>query len=194
MNKYELTTEKKKREIIHAAMELFKGEGYTGVSIKEIAALARVSQVSIYNYFGSKEALIAECANIIMDDTLKKVKEILEKDSISFAEKIRSALMICTDNINLSISKYFSRKAVDDPALVDLLTKSINEKKQKIYREYIELGKREKVIDEKIPTEIILDFFDAINIVGNKAEYYDNYSAMLNHIHALLLYGLIGKA
>lgn len=55
MNKYGMTTEKKK-EVANAALTLFKEKGFAETSIKEFAALAHVSQVPIYNYFGSKGA------------------------------------------------------------------------------------------------------------------------------------------
>jgi len=192
MNKYEITTEKKKKSIIDSAMILFKDKGFTSVSIKEIAALAHVSQVSIYNYFGSKEALIAECANRIMEDTLQKAADILEKE-IHFIEKIEAVLLLCTENINLSISEYFTTAALDDPVLVDLLTKNINKGKIDIYREYIELGKQENVIDSAIPTEIFLAFIDALNTMGNALEFGDEPSKTIKHIHQLFLYGIVGK-
>lgn len=193
MNKYEITTEKKKKAIICAAMSLFREKGFTSINVKEIAALAHVSQVSIYNYFGSKEALVSECSNIVMNDTLKKAKEILEKDNMSFVEKLESALLICTETISLSVSEYFTQKALEDPVLIDLLMQSINKSKRKIYREYIEAGKQENIINNTIPTDIFLDFFDAINMVGMKIEFNDDVSATIKHTHTLLLYGLIGK-
>ena len=192
MNKYELTTEKKKKSIINAALTLFKDKGFTSVSIKEIAALAHVSQVSIYNYFGSKEALIAECANIVMSDTLQQAADILRQD-MDFEEKIKLALLLCTENINLSISKYFTQEALNDPTLIDLLTKSINESKNTIFREYIELGKQEKVIATTISTETFLNFIEALNIMGSKIEFDDDTSEKIKHIHHLFLYGIIGK-
>jgi len=192
MNKYELTTEKKKKSIINAALTLFKDKGFTSVSIKEIAALAHVSQVSIYNYFGSKEALIAECANIVMSDTLQQAADILRQD-MDFEEKIKLALLLCTENINLSISKYFTQEALNDPTLIDLLTKSINESKNTIFREYIELGKQEKVIATTISTETFLYFIEALNIMGSKIEFDDDTSEKIKHIHHLFLYGIIGK-
>lgn len=192
MNKYELTTEKKKKSIINAALTLFKDKGFTSVSIKEIAALAHVSQVSIYNYFGSKEALIAECANIVMSDTLQQAADIL-RQNMDFEEKIKLALLLCTENINLSISKYFTQEALNDPTLIDLLTKSINESKNTIFREYIELGKQEKVIATTISTETFLYFIEALNIMGSKIEFDDDISEKIKHIHHLFLYGIIGK-
>ena len=192
MNKYEITTQKKKKAIINSALTLFEEKGFTDVSIKEIAALARVSQVSIYNYFGSKAALVAQCANYIISDTIEQVRDILAKD-ISFIEKTNSALLLCAQGINLAVSKHFSEAALKDPALMALLSQNINERKNVIFREYIELGKQEKIIDNTIPTEIFLDFIEAINIVGSKLSFDDDISIKIEHTHRLLLYGIIGK-
>ena len=192
MNKYELTTEKKKKAIVNSAMSLFNDKGFTNASIKEIASLANVSQVSIYNYFGSKEALIAECAKIIMADTLQKARDILAKD-IGFLEKIELALRLSTENINISISEYFTNEALSDPTLINLLIQNINKSKREIYREYIELGKQESFIDKEIPTITLLNFIDAINLMGSKLEFDDDIVTAIKHTHHLLLYGVIGK-
>jgi len=192
MNKYELTTKKKKKAIINSAMSLFNNKGFTNTSIKEIAALANVSQVSIYNYFGSKEALMTECANIVMADTIQKARDILAMD-IDFLEKIELALSLSTEHINLSISEYFTNEALSDTALVDVLFRNINENKRNIYREYIELGKQEKIISNSIPTNTLLDFIDAINLMGSKLEFNDDIVTAIKNTHHLLLYGIIGK-
>ena len=192
MNKYELTTEKKKKAIVNSAMSLFNDKGFTNASIKEIAALANVSQVSIYNYFGSKEALIAECAKIIMADTLQKARDILAKD-IGFLEKIELALRLSTENISISVSEYFTNEALSDPTLINLLIQNINKGKREIYREYIELGKQESFIDKEIPTSTLLNFIDAINLMGSKLEFDDDIVTAIKHTHHLLLYGVIGK-
>ncbi|MGI6050276.1 MAG: TetR/AcrR family transcriptional regulator, partial [Acetivibrionales bacterium] len=64
LNKYRLTTERNKAKIIKAAQALFKEKGVSQVSMKEIAKYSGVSQASIYNYFGNKEAVVVECARI----------------------------------------------------------------------------------------------------------------------------------
>lgn len=192
MNKYEITTEKKKASIISSALTLFSEKGYTSVSIKEIAALASVSQVSIYNYFGSKEALLAECANIVVHDTLQRAAEILVKD-ICFVEKLKLALAICSEKLSNSVSEYFTKKALDDPALVELLIENLNCCKSKIYRDYIELGKQEGIIDRTIPTDTFLDFIEAINIMGGKMEFNHDTPTKVKHIHQLFLYGILGE-
>jgi len=192
MNKYEITTERKKKTIVNSALTLFEEKGFTDVSIKEIAAHAQVSQVSIYNYFGSKKALVAECADQVVNDTLILARGILDKD-ISFVEKLGLAISLCTESINLSISRSFSEAAIRDPALMALLAENINEKKKSVFREYIELGKQENIIDNNISTEVILDFIEAINLVGSKISFGDDASARIKHTYHLFLYGILGK-
>ncbi|HEL8829465.1 TPA: helix-turn-helix transcriptional regulator, partial [Listeria monocytogenes] len=103
----------KKTAIIEAAQILFGKQGFTAVSIKDIAALADVSQVSIYNYFGSKEALIGECARVIMQDTIALAEEILASEG-TFTQKLERAIQLCNAEINLSLSKFISKEASKD--------------------------------------------------------------------------------
>jgi len=188
-----MTTEKKKKAVIDAAIALFAKKGFSNARIKEIAALAHVSQVSIYNYFGSKEALITGCVDVMMTDTLKKAADIMGKD-IPYIEKINMAFLDCTKEINLSFSKYFTEYALSDPALIELLTKTINKRKKTIYREFVELGKKDGIIDDAISTDTIVDFIEALNIVGSKWETEEDAVTKIQHTYHLLLYGILGKA
>lgn len=50
-------SEKKRRSIIRAAVDLFMKKGYEGVSVDEIAQAAGVSKQTVYSHFDSKESL-----------------------------------------------------------------------------------------------------------------------------------------
>jgi AcrR family transcriptional regulator len=155
VNKYEIRTNQKKENIVHAALELFNSKGFSNTTIKEIALFAKVSQVSIYNYFGSKNALVTECAKVIMEDTFKKAKLLLVAD-MNFNDKLVAALSLCTNKINYDLNNYLSKAALSDPALLNLLYESFNDLKCEIYVDYIELGKKEKVFDSTISNDTIL--------------------------------------
>jgi TetR/AcrR family transcriptional repressor of mexJK operon len=63
----------KRDAILDAAKRLFAGEGYTGVSMDQIAAEAGVSKLTVYSHFGDKEALFAaavraKCEEMLPDD------------------------------------------------------------------------------------------------------------------------------
>ncbi|TVP10123.1 TetR/AcrR family transcriptional regulator [Shewanella sp. KCT] len=50
-------SEQKKAQILHAAIELFCGQGFPNTSMDEVAKLAGVSKQTVYSHFGSKDDL-----------------------------------------------------------------------------------------------------------------------------------------
>ncbi|EPY2527875.1 TetR/AcrR family transcriptional regulator [Listeria monocytogenes] len=191
MNNYEKRTLSKKTAIIEAALILFGKKGFTAVSIKDIAALADVSQVSIYNYFGSKEALIGECARVIMQDTIALAEEILASEG-TFTQKLERAIQLCNAEINLSLSKFISKEASKDQQFLILLVNNINSLKKEIYMKYVAAGKEAQVIDNAISDEVIQLFIDAINSLGLTVPE-EELEEKQAEIIQLFLYGLIGQ-
>ena len=192
MNQYQKTTEKKKQAIVQAALRLFKDKGFKETSIKSIAEVAEVSPVSIYNYFGSKDNLVALCVNDLFEEITQQAEDIL-KSNLAFNTKLDQALDLCQEKMSQQISDYFQDKTVRDPAFSSLLTKAITSKKRDIYRAYIHLGKAEGLIAEDLSTELILNVMDALNSVGNQLAHSDNLETDVKQIHQIFLYGILGK-
>ncbi|EKQ53565.1 MULTISPECIES: TetR/AcrR family transcriptional regulator [unclassified Clostridium] len=187
MNNFEIRTNKKKSAIIDAAKELFRDKGFINVSIKEIASKANVSQVSIYNYFGSKDALVGECVSSLMNDIIEQARDILYS-KMDFKEKLVRALSLCSDNLSSSFNEYFSREALKDSSLLKLLTESLTKEKLKLYKEYIDAGKEEGVIDKTLSTETILKLLEIILI--NYNDFNVSY-CYLEEIQKIFFYGIL---
>lgn len=192
MNQYQKTTEKKKQAIIQAALQLFKEKGFKDTSIKSIAEAAEVSPVSIYNYFGSKDNLVALCVNDLFEEITQQAENILNSD-LDFQTKLDQTFDLCQEKMSQQISDYFQDKMVKDPALSSLLTKAITAKKRDIYRAYIELGKKEGLIAEDLSTELVLNVMDALNGMGNQLADSDNLETEVEQIHSIFLYGIFGQ-
>ena len=192
MNQYQKTTEKKKQAIIQAALRLFKDKGFKETSIKSIAEAAEVSPVSIYNYFGSKDNLVALCVNDLFEEITQQAEDILNSN-LDFKTKLDHVFALCQEKMSQQISDYFQDKTVRDPAFSSLLTKAITAKKRDIYRAYIHLGKAEGLIAEDLSTELILNVMDALNSVGNQLAHSDNLETDVKQIHQIFLYGILGK-
>ena len=192
MNQYQKTTEKKKQAIIQAALQLFKEKGFKETSIKSIAEVAEVSPVSIYNYFGSKDNLVALCVNDLFEEITQQAEDIL-KSNLAFNTKLDQALDLCQEKMSQQISDYFQDKTVRDPSFSSLLTKAITAKKRDIYRTYINLGKEEGLIARDLSTELVLNVMDAFNSVGNQLAHSDNLETDVKQIHQIFLYGILGK-
>ena len=192
MNQYQKTTEKKKQAIIQAALQLFKEKGFKDTSIKSIAEAAEVSPVSIYNYFGSKDNLVALCVNDLFEEITQQAEDILNSN-LDFKTKLDHAFALCQEKMSQQISDYFQDKLVEDSVFSTLLTKAITAKKRDIYRAYIKVGKEEGLITEDLSTELILNVMDALNGMGNQIADSDNLETEVEQIHQIFLYGIFGK-
>ena len=192
MNQYQKTTEKKKQAIIQAALRLFKEKGFKDTSIKSIAEAAEVSPVSIYNYFGSKDNLVALCVNDLFEEITQQAEDILNSN-LDFKTKLDHAFALCQEKMSRQISDYFQDKMVEDSVFSTLLTKAITLKKRDIYRAYIELGKEEEAIAEDLSTDLILNVMDALNGMGNQLAHSDILETEVEQIHQIFLYGIFGK-
>ena len=192
MNQYQKTTEKKKQAIIQAALQLFKEKGFKETSIKSIAEVAEVSPVSIYNYFGGKDNLVALCVNDLFEEVTQQAEDILNSN-LDFKTKLDHAFALCQKKMSQQISEYFQDKLVKEPTFSTLLAKAITVKKRDIYRAYIELGKEEGAIAEDLSTELILNVMDALNSMGNQLTHSANLETEVEQIHSIFLYGIFGK-
>ena len=192
MNQYQKTTEKKKQAIVQAALRLFKDKGFKETSIKSIAEAAEVSPVSIYNYFGSKDNLVALCVNDLFEEITQQAEDILNSN-LDFKTKLDHAFALCQEKMSQQISAYFQDKMVEDSVFSTLLTRAITAKKRDIYRAYIHLGKEEGLIAKDLSTELVLNVMDALNGMGNQLDHSDNLETEVEQIHQIFLYGIFGE-
>ena len=192
MNQYQKTTEKKKQAIVQAALRLFKDKGFKETSIKSIAEAAEVSPVSIYNYFGSKDNLVALCVNDLFEEITQQAEDILNSD-LDFKTKLDHVFALCQEQMSQQISDYFQDKMVEDSVFSTLLTRAITAKKRDIYRAYIHLGKEEGLIAKDLSTELVLNVMDALNGMGNQLDHSDNLETEVEQIHQIFLYGIFGE-
>jgi AcrR family transcriptional regulator len=113
MNGFEKRRLKKKNSILITALELFKQYGYRKVTVAEIADKASVSQVSIYNYFKSKENLKQELLIKLMDDYYLEISNILE--STDYIElKLEKLLLSMIDIVKRSSMQFLMESIASD--------------------------------------------------------------------------------
>ncbi len=81
----------KRQAIVRAAREAFLREGF-GVGMDAIAAGAGVSKVTVYNHFGSKEALFTAVITEALDEPLGSASA-TALEGLAEAEDLRTALV-----------------------------------------------------------------------------------------------------
>ena len=99
MDGFERRKEHSKEDIRKAAEELFTRFGADKVSVNDIARKAGVSQATIYNNFGSKEALVQDYHESIAALVRRRFRDILVLKK-SYAEKLQGLFQSWIDVID----------------------------------------------------------------------------------------------
>lgn len=181
-----------KTVIILAALELFGEKGFSKVSIKEIAKLAEVSQVTIYNNFANKEELVKEVIAVLMEDVSKAAEEIYSSN-LPYEEKLTEIFAACNKDKLKSIEKYFSSESLADPKLAGLISQAMNAYKEKIYEEFIDLGYQLGELPKSIDKRSILFLLRALNSSGLAIDSDLAHHNLSQDLVQLFLYGIFGK-
>ena len=93
--------------ILEAALHVFAEEGYHSASISKISKYAKISKGLLYNYFESKEDLLKILIGSLIDDEIKMLNSILEKQltEVSFIQLINESVtsFLFGDSVNISL-------------------------------------------------------------------------------------------
>jgi AcrR family transcriptional regulator len=81
-----------RRAILNAAAELFRKRGYEETRIRDIVERLRISEVTFFNYFPTKDALIMAFAGEQLDFSIASVKREIERSDRSVPDRIRSLM------------------------------------------------------------------------------------------------------
>jgi len=192
MNGYEKRTDKKKKAIIDAARKLFSERGIVQVSISEIAKSAKVSQVSIYNYFGDKNALAKEAFISYIEGVISKFEGIIES-AMPFKEKLELIMQIKNDIIEIT-SSHFNEQAWEDKMLQQIFQEALKEKAMHLYTVFIEAGKKDGTIKADIPIEAIITYFMMSMSILQQPDFHKSSNEYKKGVMELFLFGLLGKS
>ncbi|MGM0435783.1 MAG: TetR/AcrR family transcriptional regulator [Bacillota bacterium] len=86
--KLQQRTKMKQQAILDAAYDLFLKNGVQGTPVATIAKKASVSQVTIYNYFQSKQNVVRRVASRIIEGECQRFESIVYDASLSFSMKM----------------------------------------------------------------------------------------------------------
>lgn len=79
--------EVRKKELIKIAYELFISKGYENTSVDEIIEKAGIAKGTYYYHFESKEQMLEEVVNMMIDAGVERAKQILQSD-LKIEEKL----------------------------------------------------------------------------------------------------------
>ncbi len=192
MNGYEKRTQNKKQLILQNAQELFFEKGYINIKIADIARVSKVSQVTIYNYFQSKEQLLIEVLRKSAHELICESEKILASN-FNFPEKFKKISIMKQKLYSVIYNDILKLLSSDnntiEAALIDI-SKNIA---TPFLNRFLEMGKKSGDIDESISLEALLAFSNAVTMVMSQTDYLNQSEEYQKSIERLYLYGLLGK-
>jgi Transcriptional regulator len=194
MNGFEKRRQEKIEAILYSAKELFKQYGYNKVSIAEIAKKASVSQVSIYNFFESKENLKNQLLKRLWEDYYQTIVSILNNDETiqKKIEKFFYTIAVYSRNYSANfVTESLRNQLETEENTTEVQLARINQAVISL----IEQGKKEGIIKDTITTDAMLNFIDMFRfyVIHNTQAgmNYDNNPQLLDEMISLLLTALL---
>lgn len=192
MDGYQRRTEQKKKDILRTAVDLFLTYGIQKVSVAEIASKANVSQVTIYNYFGSKQNLVEEMLVYYLDQVWSEYEKMFCSD-LPFIEKIKNIMFNKIDSANKVHPDTFTHFMKTYAAGVPYLEQIMQEKIMPQFLALIDEGKREGFVDPGLSNESVLVFVQMFRDYMQKEEAFPHLQKLTGDLTKLFFYGLIGS-
>lgn len=194
MDGFERRRERKKENIRQAAFKLFSAYGVQKVSIAEIAKKAKVSQVTIYNYFGSKDELLRDVIAALLDEKLQEFIGLMESD-LTFPEKVDILIFDKTKELGMLNPDFLISMVSNEPEIQRIIEDFANNKYIPLIMKFIEKGKNEGYINKNISTEAILIYINAFKAVKTPElmSGQGRNLRLFNELATLFYYGLMGK-
>ena len=196
MDGFERKKEQSKKAIIEAAMELFKLHGFKKASISEIARAADVSQVTIYNHFGSKEGLVREAVKALLMRMLDRVRGIIRGDT-PFPDKLENIIFDKAKIASDYRGQLMREIARSDPELVKWVDSFFMKDVRKVTLELLDEGKRKGYIKPELSDEMLLLYIELIRRGAMASpDLLDEIKPDLEvyrQLNYLFIYGLVGK-
>lgn len=196
MDGYERRTRLKQKKILETAFSLFSENGIQKVKIQDIAAVAEVSQVTIYNYFSSKETLILETIKQYLDQQLKVFEDILHSD-LPYEEKWNALFLLKIEQTS-KLSPEFTRELLsENKAAVALLMDYSKNVAIPAFLSFIDTGKEVGYISTSISNETILFVLDSLtqNIgqASSGLQSQEDVEKLTKEMNQFFFYGIRGR-
>lgn len=158
--------EERKKELIKIAYKLFITKGYENTSVDEIIASARIAKGTYYYHFDSKEQMLEDVVNMMIDESIERAKKVVESN-LELEEKLLYTILALRvtkeeqsveDTINskenIILHKKINDRIIDEAA--PILSKIVREAKEK------GIFKCDDNIEERVRMTLILsnEMFD----------------------------------
>lgn len=149
-----------RQRLLGEATRLFAARGFEGTSVQEIVLAAGVTKGAMYHYFDSKDDLLHEIYGRVLRMQMERLTGIADGPG-TVAERLHAAAadVVETSAANLDDTKIFFRSM---HLLAPETQKNVRAERRRYHERFRDLvaeGQREGVFSDRVPAEIVVDFF-----------------------------------
>lgn len=196
MNGHEKRAQKKKIHIKKTALHLFNKHGVNKISVDDIADNASVSKTTIYKYFSSKNGLYREIVKMIFEESINKIKSLLESN-LTFPEKLKRLIDVKTTSGQYMKGQFIEEIIKNDFKIGEEIEDKYMNRIRLLMFKFFDEGKNKGYIDRNISNNIIYLYIDIFKsgLKEKSSELHSliNYNDDFGSIVNLFFYGIIHK-
>ena len=196
MNGFEKRASSIKAKILKTTLEQLRTTELKRIRVADIARLASVSQVTIYNYFGSKEALVREAFQTYFDGAIADFEAYLAEGH-TLKEKIEHIVFMKKASYRDFPPGLIKELVAGDPEIAQYIEGQYKEKSLPMISRIVEEGKERGEIAASVSTPNVLAFiqlfmnqYDRILDMAHNSGDRDGF---LEGMLELFFYGLSGN-
>ncbi len=163
MNGFERRKEQKKDSIRRAALELFQSFGFRKVSINDVAQKAGVSQVTIYNHFGSKDELVRDVIKKLFYSMITRYRDLIREEG-PFLEKLEAIVFDKSHLVGQFHGELAQAALSQDLGMRQFIESIWQGEINQLLTELFEDGRRQGYISPDLSQEAILTYYEIIRL------------------------------
>ncbi|MCR8642857.1 TetR/AcrR family transcriptional regulator [Paenibacillus sp. N1-5-1-14] len=196
MNGFERRANLIKEKIMQTTLVMMRTTDPKRIRIADISKEASVSQVTIYNYFGSKEALVREVFKNFVEKAIADFEAYMDEEH-TFKEKIEHIIFQEGAAYRDFPPNLIQQLLMDDAELAAYIEHMYQEKTIPITMRIIEEGKASGEISEEVSMETVLAFiqlymnqYEVMLAMAERSGDTDDFFRGMVH---MFFYGICGK-
>jgi AcrR family transcriptional regulator len=124
-----------RRAILNTAAALFRKKGYEQTRVRDIVERLRISEVTFFNYFPTKDGLIMAFAVEMLEYSIASVKRELERRDCSVPDRIRSVIRQWATSWD-SDPKFHALVAKQSRMMTDVKGGVLRDRSLQLYEQY----------------------------------------------------------
>jgi len=157
-----MTEKQRKRydRILKLTYDIVANEGFYKLSLKDLTEKLRVSRSTIYENFGSKEGLIEKIVERYDEQLNLGLIEIMNDEKLSpYNRFLAIAEQLAKNSPSRNIYKFYNDLKIHLPELYEQYLVGRKKRIDNVYRPLIKEGIKNKLFDESIPEDFLLQSY-----------------------------------